>query len=92
MINKEIQDYIDYLLFLKYDRQLVWSNTTIAKMSDKHLVNAIKYAVFGSLITKHLKDNKGKLYRKPIPIYKFGDNLKESDSLERQALYSLLII
>lgn len=21
MINKEIQDYIDYLLFLKYDRQ-----------------------------------------------------------------------
>lgn len=23
MINKEIQDYIDYLLFLKYDRQLV---------------------------------------------------------------------
>ena len=26
-----------------------------------------------------------KLYRKPIPIYKFGDNLKESDSLERQA-------
>lgn len=43
MINKEIQDYIDYLLFLKYDRQLVWSNTTIAKMSDKHLVNAIKY-------------------------------------------------
>lgn len=28
MINKEIQDYIDYLLFLKYDRQLVWSNTT----------------------------------------------------------------
>lgn len=29
MINKEIQDYIDYLLFLKYDRQLVWSNTTI---------------------------------------------------------------
>ena len=22
--------------------------------------------------------------RKPIPIYKFGDNLKESDSLERQ--------
>lgn len=43
MINKEIQDYIDYLLFLKYDRQLVWSNTTIAEMSDKHLVNAIKY-------------------------------------------------
>lgn len=38
MINKEIQDYIDYLLFLKYDRQLVWSNTTIAKMSDKHAV------------------------------------------------------
>lgn len=34
MINKEIQDYIDYLLFLKYDRQLVWSNTTIAEMSD----------------------------------------------------------
>lgn len=34
MINKEIQDYIDYLLFLKYDRQSVWSNTTIAKMSD----------------------------------------------------------
>lgn len=32
MINKEIQDYIDYLLFLKYDRQLVWSNTTIANM------------------------------------------------------------
>lgn len=29
MINKEIQDYIDYLLFLKYDRQLIWSNTTI---------------------------------------------------------------
>lgn len=28
MINKEIQDYINYLLFLKYDRQLVWSNTT----------------------------------------------------------------
>lgn len=26
-----------------------------------------------------------KLYRKPIPIYKFGDNLKESDSLERRA-------
>lgn len=43
MINKEIQDCIDYLLFLKYDRQLVWSNTTIAEMSDKHLVNAIKY-------------------------------------------------
>lgn len=43
MINKEIQDYINYLLFLKYDRQLVWSNTTIAEMSDKHLVNAIKY-------------------------------------------------
>lgn len=43
MINKKIQDYIDYLLFLKYDRQLVWSNTTIAEMSDKHLVNAIKY-------------------------------------------------
>ena len=38
MINKEIQDYIDYLLFLKYDRQLVWSNTTIAEMSDKHVV------------------------------------------------------
>lgn len=36
MINKEIQDYIDYLLFLKYDRQLIWSNTTIAEMSDKH--------------------------------------------------------
>lgn len=36
--------------------------------------------------------NKDKPYRKPIPIYKFGDNLKESDSLERQALYSLLII
>lgn len=36
MINKKIQDYIDYLLFLKYDRQLVWSNTTIAEMSDKH--------------------------------------------------------
>ena len=33
MINKEIQDYIDYLLFLKYDRQLVWSNTTIADRS-----------------------------------------------------------
>lgn len=48
MINKEIQDYIDYLLFLKYDRQLVWSNTTIAKMSDKHLVNAIKYFVSSS--------------------------------------------
>lgn len=24
-------------------------------------------------------------YRKLIPIYKFSDNLKESDSLERQA-------
>lgn len=34
MINKEIQDYINYLLFLKYDRQLVWSNTTIAEMSE----------------------------------------------------------
>ena len=45
MINKKIQDYIDYLLFLKYDRQLIWSNTTIAEMSDKHLVNAIKYSV-----------------------------------------------
>lgn len=32
MINKEIQDYINYLLFLKYDRQLVWSNTTIAEL------------------------------------------------------------
>lgn len=29
-----------------------------------------------------------KLYRKLIPIYKFSDNLKESDSLERQALYN----
>lgn len=29
-----------------------------------------------------------KSYRKPIPIYKFGDNLKESDSLERQAIIS----
>ena len=28
-----------------------------------------------------------KLYRKPIPIYKFGDNLKESDSLERQTIF-----
>ena len=26
-----------------------------------------------------------KLYRKPIPIYKFGDNLKESDGSERLA-------
>lgn len=69
MINKEIQDYVNYLLFLKYDRQ----------------------AVFGSLITKHLKDNKGKLYRKPIPIYKFGDNLKESDSLERQHCILILL-
>lgn len=34
MINKEIQDYIDYLLFLKYDRQLVWSNTTKEKYSE----------------------------------------------------------
>lgn len=25
MINKEIQDYIDYLLFLKYDRQIVFA-------------------------------------------------------------------
>lgn len=28
-----------------------------------------------------------KLYRKPIPIYKFGDNLKESDNLERQIFF-----
>lgn len=40
MINKEIQDYIDYLLFLKYDRQLVWSNTTIAK--KKNIVNSVR--------------------------------------------------
>lgn len=43
MINKEIQDYINYLLFVKYDRQLIWSNTTIANMTDKHLVNTIRY-------------------------------------------------
>lgn len=30
MINKEIQDYIDYLLFLKYDRQLVMKAIIIA--------------------------------------------------------------
>lgn len=28
-----------------------------------------------------------KLYRKPIPIYKFGDNLRESDNLERQIFF-----
>ena len=46
---------------------------------------------YPGLITKHLKDNKGKLYRKPIPIYKFGDNLKESDSLERQRCILILL-
>ncbi len=30
-----------------------------------------------------------KLYRKPIPIYKFGDNLKESGSPERRAFHLL---
>ena len=35
---------------------------------------------------EHLKDNIVKLYRKLIPIYKFSDNLKESDSLERQTI------
>ena len=30
-----------------------------------------------------------KLYRKPIPIYKFGDNLRESDTLERQRFFLL---
>lgn len=43
MINKKIQDYIDYLLFLKYDRQLVWSNTTIAKMC---LCDSLLYAMY----------------------------------------------
>ena len=43
MINKKIQDYIDYLLFLKYDRQLVWSNTTIAKLSFEYLLLTVDF-------------------------------------------------
>lgn len=33
-----------------------------------------------------------KSYRKPIPIYKFGDNLRESDTLERQRFFIYLKI
>ena len=51
------------------------------------LIEGIK-GLFAKLITylfkKQTNYTKTELYRKPIPIYKFGDNLRESDNLERQ--------